>query len=91
MFYVYILESKKTGRHYIGSCGNIDARLRDHKTNQVRSTKYNGPYKLIHMEMFEFKQDALKRERQIKKYKGGRFFKKLISSSPSSRDRKSVV
>ena len=84
MFYTYIIESEKTGRHYIGACGNIGERLRDHNTNQVKSTKNKGPYKLIYKEEFGTKRDALKREKQIKSYKGGRFFKKLIASSPSS-------
>lgn len=84
MFFVYIIESEKTGRHYVGSCGNIEARLKDHNSNQVRSTKNKGPYKLIYKEEFTSKQDALRREKQIKSYKSGRFFKKLISASPSS-------
>lgn len=82
MFFVYIIESEKTGRHYIGSCGNIEARLKDHNSNQVRSTKNKGSYRLIHKEEFASRRDALKREKRIKSYKGGRSFKKLILQVP---------
>jgi putative endonuclease len=85
MFFVYILQSTKTGRYYIGSCGNIDARIKDHNSNRVTSTKHKGPYGLVYKDEFEFKKDALIREKQIKSYKSGRAFKKLIvTSSPSS-------
>ena len=85
MFWTYIIKSEKTNRYYIGSCGNIETRLKDHNGNRVISTKNKGPNKLIHKEGFEFKKDALKREKQIKSYKSGRAFKKLLNSaSPSS-------
>jgi len=82
MYFVYILKGRKTGSHYIGSCGSIETRLQDHNSNQVRSTKNKGPYELIYKEEFASKREALKREKQIKSYKGGRFFKKLVSSVP---------
>ena len=82
--YMYILRSVSTGEHYIGSCANIEKRLTQHNSNKVRSTKNRGPFEVIHKESFDKKVDALKREKQIKQYKGGRPFKKLISASPSS-------
>ena len=84
MFFVYVIKSSRTGRYYTGSCSNIEKRLRDHNSSRVISTKNKGPYRLIHKEEFLHKQEALKREKQIKSYKGGRTFKKLISSPSSS-------
>ena len=84
MFFVCILKSEKTGRHYIGSCGDIELRLKDHDGNRVRSTKNKGPYKLIYKEEFAVKTEALKREKRIKKYKSGRAFKELLASPSSS-------
>ena len=82
--YMYILKRITTGGYYIGSCKNIEERLTQHNDNKGRYTKNKGPFELIYKESFDSKADALKREKQVKSYKGGRAFKKLVSASPSS-------
>ena len=82
MFIVYILRNKK-GKHYVGHTNNIDDRIRRHNTNQVRSTKNKGPWAIIYTEESHSKQDAYKRELEIKSYKGGIKFKKLLEGCPS--------
>ncbi|MBU0605743.1 MAG: GIY-YIG nuclease family protein [Candidatus Omnitrophica bacterium] len=82
--YMYILKSITIGGYYIGSCENIEERLAQHNDNKGRYTKNKGPFELIYKESFDSKADALKREKQVKSYKGGRAFKKLVSASPSS-------
>ena len=85
MYHVYILKSRTSSRHYIGSTEDIDNRLKEHNANNVRSTKNKGPWLLIHQEEFINKHDALLREREIKGYKGNSLFKKLVkTTSPSS-------
>ena len=84
MHYMYILRSVTNGRYYTGSCENIGKRLSDHNSNQVRSTKYKGPFEVAYKECYETKTAAIKREKQVKRYKSGRSFKKLITLSPSS-------
>lgn len=78
MFYVYIIQSSKDGKYYIGFTSDIEKRLVWHNSGRNRSTKCRLPFKLIYKETFHNKKDALKRERQIKAYKGGNAFKKLI-------------
>ena len=82
--YMYILKSIMTDGYYIGSCENIEERLARHNNNKGRYTRNKGPFELIYKESFDSKTDALKREKQVKSYKGGRAFKKLVSASPSS-------
>jgi len=77
--YVYILKSLKDGKYYIGYTTNIEARLAFHNAGKQRSTKSRIPFELIHFETFDLKREALKREKQIKSYKGGEAFKKLIN------------
>ncbi|MCX5679255.1 MAG: GIY-YIG nuclease family protein [Candidatus Omnitrophica bacterium] len=84
MFYTYVIKSETIGQYYIGSCSDIDSRLKQHNRGQTKTTKYKGPYKLVYKEEFVSKSEALKREKQIKSYKGGRAFKKLIASPSSS-------
>ena len=85
MHYVYVLENKK-GQHYIGSCEELFIRLRRHNQNSVRATKHKGPFRVIYKEEFNTKTEAQRREHQLKRYKGGRAFKRLIDSklTPSS-------
>ena len=79
MYQVYILESESTGRFYIGSSDNVQKRLLSHNVGRVRSTKAYRPWKIIHTEICLNRHEARKRELQIKSYKGGEAFKKLIN------------
>ena len=77
-YYVYILQSQKDLRHYIGSTADIATRLAYHNEGKQRSTKNRIPFILIYLEELSTKEEALFREKQIKSYKGGQAFKKLI-------------
>lgn len=79
-YYIYILKSQTSGRYYIGSTENVIQRLGQHNSGKVRSTKNRGPYKLVYTEPFSTRQDAYRRERQIKRYKGGHAFRKLLEN-----------
>ncbi|MFA6132096.1 MAG: GIY-YIG nuclease family protein [Patescibacteria group bacterium] len=79
MFNTYILFSEKHDRYYIGSTSDINTRLQRHNAGATASTKPFRPWVLVYEEKFETKTEARKRENQIKKYKGGRAFKKLVS------------
>jgi len=78
MFFTYIIQSDKTGKYYVGFTSNVKNRLNKHNGGGVISTKLGIPWKLIYKEIFKNKIDAWKRERQIKKYKGGNAFKLLV-------------
>ena len=75
---VYILQSLKDNGYYVGAYKNVSARLRFHNKGLQRSTRHRIPFILIYSEEQSSKTAALKRERQIKSYKGGNGFKKLI-------------
>jgi len=79
MFTVYIIQSQTSERRYIGLTQDTGQRLRHHNSGANKSTKNKGPWILIHTETFKVKEEAYKRERQIKSYKGSEAFKKLIS------------
>jgi putative endonuclease len=79
MYKVYILKSKKKERYYIGHAENLDNRLKRHNKGLVRSTKSYREWEIVYTEEFNNKNDAYKRELQIKSYKSGNAFKKLIS------------
>ena len=78
MYFVYILQSCKDSKYYIGSTSDIKQRLRYHNSGRQRSTKHRIPFILVHYEECVDKETAIKREREIKSYKGGMAFKRLI-------------
>lgn len=79
MYTVYILYSKKTKRHYIGFTIDLNDRLRRHNSGATISTRKGRPWIVVYKEQLSDKKSAWLRERQIKSYKGGEAFKKLIN------------
>ena len=84
--FVYVLKSLKDQKYYIGETADIQARLEFHNKGLQRSTKNRTPFELVYIEEFETRSEALKREKQLKSWKGGLPFKELIAgSSPAGR------
>ncbi|MBI5906609.1 GIY-YIG nuclease family protein [Candidatus Saccharibacteria bacterium] len=80
MYFVYILSSKIKPRYYVGYTSDLKTRLAYHNRGANRSTRGLRPWELVYSERFKTKDDAWRREQQIKSYKGGRAFKALIES-----------
>jgi putative endonuclease len=85
MFIVYVIESQANGKIYIGQTGNLERRLKRHnqelptkKSSYTRKNK--GPWKVIYIEEFKTRSDAIKREKQLKTSRGRRFLKKFRRS-----------
>jgi putative endonuclease len=78
---VYILRSQKNGRHYIGYTSDLDRRLIQHNEGINRSTKSGIPWGIIYTEPgYKSRKEALRREKEIKSWKGGIRFKQLIEN-----------
>ncbi len=67
--YVYILASQKNGSLYIGVTSNLSKRVWEHKNKMFKgfTDKYNIN-KLVYYIVFEDIREAIKREKQIKKW-----------------------
>jgi len=87
MFTVYILQSLKDNKTYIGYTNNFERRFKEHNSGKSKSTKYRAPFKLIFKEEFENSIDAKKRElwwksgagrRKLKEYFLKNFPKKVV-------------
>jgi len=79
MYYVYVLKSLKDNRHYIGYSRNVQLRLKQHNTGQVKSMKYRVPLEVIYLEEYKTSIEARKRESTIKRMKNGIQFKDLLN------------
>jgi len=78
MFHVDILQSEKDQKFYIGATSDLTMRLVWHNEGKNKSTTYRRPFHLMYSEQYQTKKETLARERQIKDYKGGEAFKKLL-------------
>lgn len=68
-YYVYILASKKYGTLYIGVTGDIVKRAYQHRTKQVEGfTARYGVDKLVYFEVFDSIEEAIIREKRLKKW-----------------------
>jgi len=79
MYFVYILQSIKDSKYYIGQTDNLDERLKKHNKGQVKSTRPIIPLVLVKKEVYATRSEARKRENYLKKLKGGNEFKKIIN------------
>lgn len=69
MFYLYILRNIHN-RLYIGQTDNLQRRLRDHSdgTHGSKFIKDYGAFKLIYSEQYEARAEAMRREKQLKRW-----------------------
>jgi len=70
IFYVYILASKRNGTLYIGVTNDLLNRSFQHKLKQDPKN-FTAKYKidkLIYFEEYQYIQDAILREKQLKKW-----------------------
>ena len=70
MFYCYVIRSRKTGRRYIGSCEDLNERIRRHNAGDSKATKHGVPWVLVHSEGFATRAEASRRERYYKTGRG---------------------
>jgi putative endonuclease len=75
---MYILQSGKTGKYYIGSTGDLQARLIEHNTGKSPYTRQRGPWKMIYNEPFTTISLARKREQEIKAWKNPGYMVKVL-------------
>jgi len=65
-YYVYILRCKD-GSYYTGHAKDVEKRFEMHKKGRgARYTRMHEPEKLVYMEEFESRSEAMRRERRIK-------------------------
>ena len=79
MFFAYILYSSLLNKYYIGSTSDIEQRIKKHNTNHKGFTGKTGDWTLKWKEEHPSKEEAYKKERQLKAWKSRVMIEKLIS------------
>jgi putative endonuclease len=81
-FVVYILYSEKFDKNYTGYTSNLIERFKSHNIFETKGyTLKFRPWKVIHVEFFNSKSQAMKREKYLKTGIGRELIKKLIENS----------
>ena len=66
---VYVLASKPYGTLYVGVTRNLASRIEAHRSGAVEGfTKRYGVDRLVYFELHETMPDAIRREKQMKKW-----------------------
>ena len=76
--YVYILFSRSLDRYYVGCTGNLVSRLQRHNQHSKGYTGRVKDWELVYQELYESKDFAYKREREIKSWKSRLRIEELI-------------
>ncbi len=77
-YYVYVLYSKHFNKLYKGQTQDLQNRLKEQNTGEVKSTKPFRPWNIIYFEEFIRREEAVNRERYFKTAAGRRFLKSKI-------------
>ena len=79
-FIVYIIYSATLDRYYVGyTAGSMENRLKKHNSRHKGFTGKNADWMVKYIEVFTTKDDAMKREKQIKSWKSRIKIQQLIS------------
>ncbi len=77
-YYVYILQSIKYKKLYIGYTEDLKKRFKEHNRGLNTSTKPFLPWQLIHYEAYRHDKDATRREKYLKTSQGSRLLKRML-------------
>jgi putative endonuclease len=80
IYYVYILESLLTGNFYKGFTCDYLKRLDEHNKGKSQYTRSQIPWKLVFVQAFGTKREALIEERRIKK--GNKTYLRWLINQP---------
>ena len=77
-YYTYIIYSSKLDRYYIGHTDNLKERLAQHNSGISTYTSKASDWLLKYSESFHSREEARKRETEIKKKKSRKYIEWII-------------
>ena len=92
MYYVYILASGKHGTLYIGVTNNIQQRLDLHRSGLGSEfIKKHEIHRLVHLEEYQSPEEAIRRQKQLKKWNRDWKIRLIESENPDWSDRSDLI
>jgi len=84
MYYIYAIHNPVANKFYIGQTNNLSRRLEWHGNGEFSNSytaKFSGEWKLVYKEECLDRATAIKREKQLKSFRGREFIKSQILSA----------
>jgi putative endonuclease len=80
MYVVYAIYNKNHSKIYIGQTTDLGRRLLEHNEHTLGgfTSQFDGLWEVIYQEELPTREEALKREKQLKSFRGREFVKKHI-------------
>ena len=78
MGYLYILQSEKNGRYYIGSTNNLSRRIAEHSAGKTKSIRALRPLRIVFKQDFATLAEARRAERKLKRLKSKKIIDRII-------------
>jgi len=75
---LYILQSQRNGKYYVGVTKDTKGRLDQHNRGMGKSTRSNRPWRLIYTQEYNSWSEAAGREKRIKNQKSRSYIENLI-------------
>jgi len=86
-YYLYLLSNKFNGTLYIGVTNDLERRLYEHKNKLIEGfTKNYGLNRLLYFETYQYANDAIKREKNMEKWKREWKIKLIEEENPNWSD-----
>ncbi|KKU47698.1 MAG: GIY-YIG catalytic domain protein [Parcubacteria group bacterium GW2011_GWF2_46_8] len=83
---VYVVRNSKSGKIYIGQTVDLEKRLKRHDkilptkdTSFTSTQKGNGTWQVIYQELFDTRDGAINREKELKTSRGRSFIHNIIN------------
>jgi putative endonuclease len=76
--FLYILQSQKNRRYYIGSTNDLARRIDQHRTSQVKATRYILPIDLVFTQEYPTIEEARQIEYKLKSFKNRKIIEQII-------------
>jgi putative endonuclease len=85
MFFTYVIKNEQSEKIYIGQTDDIEKRLQRHNgmlksKNTSYTHKNKGNWVVVYTEKFENRSEAMKREKELKSYRGREFIRSKIEN-----------
>jgi len=86
-YYVYVLASQRNGALYVGVTSNLLKRIWEHKNKAMEGfTQKYSVNKLVYFEQYSDPENAIKREKRLKKYNRQWKLELIEKENPEWRD-----
>ena len=87
MYYVYILAGRHHGTLYIGVTNSLQKRMEQHRAGKGSEfAKRYGVHRLVYTEAYERVEEAIAREKQLKRWKRDWKIELIERDNPDWRD-----